>query len=70
MSLIKCITSSKVSMIGTNERESMWLMKKKDIIIVAKENALTAKHSDIKLNTFIKDHITLKRMFGDARYDS
>lgn len=55
MSLIKCIISSKVNMIGTNERESMWLMKKKDITIVAKENALTAKHSDIKLNIFIKE---------------
>lgn len=67
MSLIKCITSSKVSMIGTNERERMWLMKKKDIIIVAKENVLTVKHSDIKLNIFIKDLIILKRI---VRYDS
>lgn len=55
MNLIKCITLSKATTTGTNERESMWLMKKKDITIVVKENALTVKHSDIKLNIFIKE---------------
>ena len=37
---------------GTHEQERMCFIKEKDIIIVAKENALTVKRSDIKLNIF------------------
>jgi hypothetical protein len=47
---------------GTHEQERMCFIKEKDIIIVAKENALTVKHLDIKLNIFIKDLTTLKRL--------
>ena len=42
-------------------QEHMCFIKEKDIIIVAKENALTVKHLDIKLNIFIKDLTTLKK---------
>lgn len=50
-------------MIGTHEQECMCFIKEKDIIIVAKENALTVKHLDIKLNIFIKDLTTLKKSY-------
>lgn len=41
----------------------MRLIEKKDIIIVAKENALTVKHLDIKLNIFT----IRKKIMSDIR---
>lgn len=52
MSLINGVILPKAITIGTNERESVRLIEKKDIIIVAKENALMVKRSDIKHLTF------------------